>query len=64
VKNDDMPAPPRAAHKHQGCGDWCFCFTPKSGDCQKCRTKAFNDRMAARYREDSQTVEELLERRA
>jgi hypothetical protein len=63
-KHGDMrPAPARTTHLH-GCGHFDTCFTPKTEDCQRCRTDAFNKAMAQRYREDAMTTEQLLDRRA
>ena len=60
---DERPAPARNKHLHSGCTHYDDCYTPNTVDCQKCRTKAFNDRMATRYREDQLSTEALLDRR-
>lgn len=53
----------RPRHIHD-CGHGCDCYVPSREVCRNCQTKAFNDAMAQRYREDSLTTEQLLERRA
>ena len=46
-RDDRRPAPARKGHLHPSCGHWCYTydeFRSETEDCQRCRTKAFNNR--------------------